>query len=60
VREMVAPDDHGATESPTPEVTVTVAVDLAMEVAEISTAAAFGSGGGLLGLADFLHCWSCF
>jgi hypothetical protein len=37
---MVAPDDHAAAESPTPEVTVTVAVDPAMEVARISTAVA--------------------
>jgi hypothetical protein len=40
VGEMVAPDDHAAMESPTLEVTVTVAVDPAMEVAGISTAAA--------------------
>jgi hypothetical protein len=40
VREIVAPDDHAVVESPTPKVTVTVAMDLAMEVAEISTAAA--------------------
>jgi hypothetical protein len=36
--EMVAPDDHAAAESPTLEVTVTVAVDPAMEVAGISAA----------------------
>jgi hypothetical protein len=33
-------DDHATVESPTPEVTMTVAVDPAMEVAEISTAVA--------------------
>jgi hypothetical protein len=38
--ETVALDDHAAAESPTLEVTVTVAVDPAMEVAEISTTAA--------------------
>jgi hypothetical protein len=40
VGETVAPDDHAATESPTPEVTMTVVVYSTMEVAEISTAAA--------------------
>jgi hypothetical protein len=39
VRETEAPDNLAVVESPTPEVTVTVAVDPAMEVAEISTAA---------------------
>jgi hypothetical protein len=40
VGETVAPDDHATAKSPTLEVTVTVAVDLAMEIAGISTAAA--------------------
>jgi hypothetical protein len=39
VGETGAPNDQVATELPTPEVTVTVAVDPAMEVAEASTAA---------------------
>jgi hypothetical protein len=38
--ETVAPDDHAVVDSPTPEVTVTMAVDPAMEVARISTAGA--------------------
>jgi hypothetical protein len=37
---MEAPDDHAAMESPTPEVTMIVAVDPAMEVAGISPAVA--------------------
>jgi hypothetical protein len=37
VKETVAPDDHAAMESPTPEVTVTMAVDPAVEVARIFT-----------------------
>jgi hypothetical protein len=40
MRETEAPDDHAVVESPTPEVTMTVAMDPAMEVARISTAAA--------------------
>jgi hypothetical protein len=38
MREMVAPDDHATTESPTPEMMVTVAVGPSEEVAEASTA----------------------
>jgi hypothetical protein len=38
VRETVAPDDHTATESPTPEVMVTVAADPSKEVVGASTA----------------------
>jgi hypothetical protein len=38
--EMGAPEDHAAVESPTPEVTMTVVVDPAIEVARASTAAA--------------------
>jgi hypothetical protein len=40
VEETVAPNDHAAVESPTLEVTMTMAVDPAMEVARISTAVA--------------------
>jgi hypothetical protein len=38
VRETVAPDDHTATESPTPKVMVTVAADPSKEVVRASTA----------------------
>jgi hypothetical protein len=38
--EMGPPDDQATAESPTPEVTMVVAVDPAMEVAGASTAAA--------------------
>jgi hypothetical protein len=38
VRETVAPDDHAATESPPPEMMVTVAAGPSMEVAGASTA----------------------
>jgi hypothetical protein len=40
VVETVAPDDHATAKSPTLEVIVTMAVDPAMEIAGISTAAA--------------------
>jgi hypothetical protein len=39
VRETVALDDHAVVESPALEAAVTVAVDPAMEVARVSTAA---------------------
>jgi hypothetical protein len=38
VREAVAPDDHAAAESPTPEVMVTVVADPSKEVVRASTA----------------------
>jgi hypothetical protein len=38
VRETVAPDDHTATESPTPEVMVAVVADPSKEVVMASTA----------------------
>jgi hypothetical protein len=38
MEEMRAPDDHATTESPTPEVTVTVVADPSKEVAGASTA----------------------
>jgi hypothetical protein len=40
VGETVALNDHAVVESTTPEATMTMAVDLAMKVAEISTATA--------------------
>jgi hypothetical protein len=38
VREMVAPNDHAAVESPTPEMMVTMVVGPSKEVARASTA----------------------
>jgi hypothetical protein len=38
VRKMVAPDDHATTESPTPEMMVTMVAGPSKEVAGVSTA----------------------
>jgi hypothetical protein len=58
VGETVAPDDHAVVESATPEVTMTGGGS-GYRGSRDFYCCGFGFG-GLLGSADFFHCWSCF